>query len=105
MTGVVVGSVLFVLFVAPIFPLTATLVFIDQGGLVRQAPLSLRERTWLSIRDWLVASMVAVLAGNRIFNWNLPHGPLVAAFFVSMVLVSAPSAIWLYLFLTGKFKI
>ena len=90
------------LVVVPAFPALTALILLRHWHQL-ESP-SLHERTLLAIRDWAVASIAAALALSRLGFIELPNGiglPLLA---IAMLLVSVPSAYWLWLYFRGQFR-
>lgn len=99
MTLVDVETVL--LIVTPAFPALAALLLLRHW---RTDSPSLHERTILAVRDWLVASIAALLALSRLGLIELPRGVTLPLLATAMLLVSLPSAYWLWLYFRGRFR-
>lgn len=91
------------LVVVPALPALASLILLAKGGLRDQSP-SLRERTLLALRDWLVASDVALIALARLLDWSVPRELLLLMLASGLLLISLPSAWWLFLYYRGAFR-
>lgn len=89
------------LIVAPTFPALASIILVRHWSV---ASTSLHERALLAVRDWVVASIAALLALTRLGFVTLPNGSAVGLLIVAMLLVSLPSAYWLYLYWRGSFR-
>lgn len=92
----------FLLIVMPAFPILTTIILIRYAR--RAESPSLRERTLLAVRDSLVAISAAVLAMQRLGIIELPEGVPVLMLATLMLLVSLPSAYWLWLYFRGGFR-
>ena len=91
------------LIIVPAFPLAATVIFVGHRFWRVSSP-SLRERAAIAIRDALVASMAAAIALNIVFGWDWPAIVRLILLAGGMVLVSLPSAWWLFLYARGAFR-
>lgn len=91
------------LIVVPALPALASLILVWKGGWRDTSP-SLRERTLLALRDWLVASAVASIALSRLLSWGWPTDVTLVVLATALLLVSLPSAYWLWLYFTGRFR-
>lgn len=91
------------LVVVPALPALTALILITRGGLREHSP-SLRERTVLAIRDWLIASDVALLALNNLLGWGWPTVLALLMLLSGLLLISLPSAYWLWLYYRGSFR-
>ena len=92
---------LLVLIALPVLPLAVVVMLIEHAW---SDNLALRERTGIAIRDLLVAAVVSLLAANRLFNWNVSEVLLVPMFFLALIMVSAPSLIWIILYFRSGFR-
>jgi hypothetical protein len=90
-----------VLIAAPILPLTAAFLLLRHWP---ERSTALHERAILAIRDWVVASLAAILAMARLDFFTLPNGTALVLIAVAMLLVSIPSAYWVFLYATGRFR-
>ena len=90
------------LLVAPAFPSLTALILLRHWH--RFESPSLHERTLLAIRDWAVASIASALAMARLGFISLPHGTALPLLAAAMLLVSLPSAYWLWLYFRGRFR-
>lgn len=91
------------LIVAPLFPALLVGVLVYRRVWTFRSP-SLRERALLGFRDWLVASIAALLALQHLGLVSLPHGIALPLLAIAMLLVSIPSAYWLLLYFRGGFR-
>lgn len=98
----VVDWMVLLLVVVPAFP--ALTAFILMRHWNRLESPSLHERTLLAIRDWAVASIAATLALARLGLMSLPTGSALPLLAIAMLLVSLPSAYWLWLYFRGGFR-
>ena len=89
------------LIVVPAFPVLASLILI---GHWRVNSMSLHERTVIALRDALVASAAAGLALARLDVIELPEGSGLPVLATMMLLISLPSAYWLFLYWRGSFR-
>jgi hypothetical protein len=101
--SVVIELMVLLLVVVPAFPAVLLAILIHRHAWSSSSP-SLRERTLLAVRDWLVASIAATLALNRLLGWSLPLPLVLMLLAVAMLLVSLPSAWWLWLYFRGAFR-
>jgi hypothetical protein len=90
-----------VLIVAPVLPLTAAFLLLRHWP--ERSP-ALHERAILAVRDWVVASLAAILGMSRLDLIALPNGSALILIAVAMLLVSLPSAYWLILYYRGAFR-
>ncbi len=93
-------GMLLLLVIVPIFPAVASVILVRHWH--TDSP-SLRERTVLAIRDWLVASIAAFLALARFDILEPPDGWALPLLAISLLLVGLPSVYWLWLFWSGHF--
>lgn len=91
------------LMIVPIFPVATAGILLWHRSWRHGSP-SLSERTMLALRDSTVGVVVALLAANRVFMWNFPREAVLMATAVVLLLVSLPSAYWLWLFMRGSFR-
>ena len=98
----VIDWLVVMLIVAPAFP-TLTAVILLRHWNTTESP-SLHERTLLAIRDSLVAGIAAALAMSRLGFIDLPNGSALPMLAIAMLLVSLPSAYWLWLYWRGRFR-
>lgn len=96
-----VDVIAWALVIVPAIPALAAWILVRH---LRSDSPSLAERALVAIRDWLVASLVAIVALNRIFEWHLPSLVVVLLLGGGMLLVSLPSAWWLYMYQRGAFR-
>lgn len=89
------------LLIVPVLPAAAALLLVTTWT---HKSVALRERTLLALRDWIVASLAALLALNRILHWQWPSEFALSVLAFALLLVSLPSAWWLYLFWRGRFR-
>lgn len=99
----VIDWMIVLLVVAPAFPALTALILVRHWHRI-ESP-SLHERTLLAVRDWAVASIAAALALSRLgFVFDLPPGSAIPMLAVALLLVSLPSAYWLWLYFRGSFR-
>lgn len=98
----VIDWMVLMLIVAPAFPALTALILLGHWN--RLESPSLHERTVLAIRDWGVASIAAALAFDRLGFDIVPDGWSLPLLAVAMLLVSLPSAYWLWLYYRGRFR-
>lgn len=91
------------LVVVPAFPALASLILLTKGGYRDTSP-SLRERTLMAVRDWLIASAIAYLALTRIMGWNISRDLFLVILATALLLISLPSIWWLWLYYRGAFR-
>lgn len=91
------------LIVAPLFPALLVSVLVYRRVWTFRSP-SLRERALLGLRDWVVASIAALLALTRLGFLSLPPHAALPLLAIAMLLVSLPSAYWLLLYFRGGFR-
>jgi hypothetical protein len=89
------------LIVIPVLPALASLVLL---GHWRTDSVTLHERAVIAVRDWLVASIVALLSLNALLEWGWPALVRAGGLYVALLAVSLPSAYWLWLYLWGRFR-
>lgn len=89
------------LVVVPILPLMASIVLVRHWG---SASVSLHERTMLALRDTLIASIAAAISVNRLMNLGWDGQTVLVLLAFSLILVSLPSAYWLFLYFRGAFR-
>lgn len=89
------------LLVVPLLPIAAA-YFLVRGWALNSP--SLHERALIAVRDAVIASAVAVLAAVRLGWISLPDGVPLLVLTTALLLVSLPSAWWLYLFWRGRFR-
>lgn len=89
------------LIILPAIPFATVWVLVRH---VRSDSPSLAERSLVAVRDWLVSSMAGMLALNRIFGWGWSVQLVVLILGTAMVLVSLPSAWWLWQYHRGAFR-
>jgi hypothetical protein len=97
-----VDWIVVLLVVVPAFPALTALILLRHWN--RLDSPSLHERTLLAIRDWAVASIAASLALARLGFIHLPNGTALPMLAIAMLLVSLPSAYWLFLYFRGRFR-
>lgn len=86
---------------APIVPAVTAWMLLRH---IRSESPSLAERALVAVRDWLVSSLCAVVALNRLREWGLPSGLMIGMLAGAMLLVSLPSAWWVYQYQRGRFR-
>lgn len=91
------------LVIVPAFPATALGIMLWRRAWFTDSP-SLRERTLIAARDWVVASIAATLALSRLGLIAIPNGSALPLLLTAMLLVSVPSAWWLWLYSRGRFR-
>lgn len=96
-----VDAIAWLLIVVPALPLATALIL---GQHIRSESPSLAERALIAVRDCLVASMAALLALNRILGWGWPGQVIVLVLGMALILVSVPSAYWLWQYRRGAFR-
>jgi hypothetical protein len=102
--SVVVELMIVLLVVVPAFPALLLAILIHRRVWRSDSP-SLRERTLLAFRDWLVASIAATLALRSLGMIELvPRSATLPLLAIAMLLVSLPSAYWLWLYFRGAFR-
>lgn len=98
----VVDWMVALLIVVPAFPALTALILLRHWN--RLDSPSLHERTLLALRDWGVASIAAALALSRLGFIHLPQELSLPLLAIAMLLVSLPSAYWLWLYYRGRFR-
>lgn len=91
------------LIVAPLFPALLVGVLVYRRVWTFRSP-SLRERALLGLRDWLVATIAALLALSRLHIIDLSRDLSIPLLAIAMLLVSIPSLYWLFLYFRGGFR-
>jgi hypothetical protein len=91
------------LVVVPALPALLVIILVHHHAWRSGSP-SLRERALLAFRDWIVASMAATMALNRLFGWGLPNETIILLLTLALLLVSLPSAFWLWMYWRGAFR-
>ena len=94
-------GLLWALMIVPVLPLAATLVLFPHSW--RSSSLSLRERTGLALRDFLVSGFVGLLAANELFGWGWTGEAYGILFVLFLMLVALPSGVWLAMYASGRF--
>jgi hypothetical protein len=90
-----------VLLLVPLLPLSVA-AMLAPDALHRN--LLYRERVGIAIRDALLAGMIALLAANFLWDWQLDPVLLFIVIVLAYLSISIPSGIWLYLYLTDRFR-
>ncbi len=67
--------------------------------------LTLNERAVAAVMLAFVASIAAVLAFVRFGVLELPNGTALLLIAIALVVVSVPAMVWLFLLVTGRFRI
>jgi hypothetical protein len=67
--------------------------------------LTLRERAITAVMLALVASVAAVLAFVRFGVLTMPNGLALSLLAAALVIVSIPAMVWLFLLITGRFRL
>lgn len=96
-----IDVVLWMLVFTPALPFLATLILMRHW---RIQSMSLRERAVIAVRDWVSASIIAILALRLQLDWQWPQGLSTVLLLCVVVLYSIPSAYWLYLYWRGAFR-
>ena len=84
-----------------LLPVITALVLLPQ---VNSHSIALKERARVQILLGLLGGSVAILAANRVFAWNLELGWVLIGFVLMLILIDIASGIWLWLYLTGRFR-
>lgn len=93
-------AALWALVIVPILPALASIALVRHW---KEDSVTLHERTIIAFRDWGVGSIAALLSLETLFDWNWPTLLWVMTLYIGLLLMSIPSAYWLYLYLTGHF--
>lgn len=96
----IVNTVAWILLVVPVLPLSVALL-LSPSFFSRNMPL--RERTGIAFRDALLAGVIGLLAATYLFSWTLDPVWLFWLTVLAYLSISVPSAIWLVLYLRGRF--
>lgn len=96
----IVRVVAWLLLLAPVLPLAVAAVLVPVGT---SRNLALRERAGLAFRDAFVSTVIAIFAGVFLFGWQIDEVLLFWLLVAGYLSISAPSAIWLWLYLRGRF--
>jgi len=95
-----VNVIAWILLLAPVLPLVVALLLSPFFG---SRNLALRERAGVALRDALLSGVIALLAATYLFGWTLDPVLLFWLTVLAYLSISAPSAIWLTLYLRGRF--
>jgi hypothetical protein len=95
-----VNIIAWALLLAPILPLTVAALLSPFFG---SRNIALRERAGIALRDALLSGVIALLAATFLFGWQLDSVLLFWLTVLAYLSISAPSAIWLVLYLRGRF--
>jgi hypothetical protein len=93
--------IIVLLIVVPLFPISAA--FILARHAFSDVPL-LRERTFIAIRDAVVAIIIAFAAANRVFGWNMDSEFVAGILGVALMLISLASVTWLWWYFRNGFR-
>jgi hypothetical protein len=67
--------------------------------------LTLRERAFAAVMLAFVATVAAVLAFVRFGVLTMPNGVALTLIALALVAVSVPAMVWLFLLVTGRFRL
>jgi hypothetical protein len=67
--------------------------------------LTLRERFVTAVMLAVVATVASGLGFVRFGLWSLDNGQAIALLCLALILTSAPSVLWLFLLVTGRFRL
>lgn len=71
---------------------------------VNSPVVALKERARMQLLLALLGAIVAVLAVNRVFNFGFDLGWVLVGFVAILLAIDVASGVWLWLYLTGRFR-